>query len=95
MATNVDYSKATDGTRVIADDPWLEPYAPVLRARYAKFQATKKDIEEKEGSLGQFALGYKHFGFNRVGKSIVYREWAPGAQELYVIGDFSTQCQGR
>jgi 1,4-alpha-glucan branching enzyme len=60
-----------------------------LRARYAKFQATKKDIEEKEGSLGQFALGYKHFGFNRVGKSIVYREWAPGAQELYVIGDFN------
>jgi hypothetical protein len=57
--------------------------------RYAKFQSTKKEIESKEGSLGEFALGYKRFGFNRVGKSIVYREWAPGAQELYVIGEFS------
>jgi hypothetical protein len=28
------YLNAKDGTRVIHDDPWLEPFAPVLRERY-------------------------------------------------------------
>lgn len=29
----IDYSQATDGTRVIHDDPWLEPFAQTLRDR--------------------------------------------------------------
>jgi hypothetical protein len=57
--------------------------------RYNKFNETKKHIESIEGSLYDFAGGYKKFGLNRVGKSIVYREWAPGAQELNLMGEFS------
>jgi 1,4-alpha-glucan branching enzyme len=57
--------------------------------RYNKFNETKKHIESIEGSLYDFAGGYKKFGLNRVGKSIVYREWAPGAQELNLMGEFN------
>jgi len=39
--------------------------------------------------LYDFAGGYKKFGLNRVGNAIVYREWAPGAQELNLMGEFS------
>jgi hypothetical protein len=30
-----DYKNATDGTKVIADDPWLSPYAQTLRDRFS------------------------------------------------------------
>lgn len=29
-----DYSKATDGTRVISEDAWLQPFEGVLQHRY-------------------------------------------------------------
>ncbi|KAJ6736514.1 14-ALPHA-GLUCAN-BRANCHING ENZYME [Salix viminalis] len=49
----------------------------------------KKLIERHEGGLEEFALGYKKFGFNREEGGIVYREWAPAAQEAQIIGDFN------
>ncbi len=40
-------------------------------------------------------VGYKIFGFNRVvgsdgQRGILYKEWAPGANRLFLVGDFST-----
>lgn len=32
--TQTDYSAAIDGTRVIAEDPWLKPYEQTLQRRY-------------------------------------------------------------
>ncbi|KAI3947777.1 hypothetical protein MKX01_034442 [Papaver californicum] len=46
-------------------------------------------IEKHEGSLEEFAQGYLKFGFNKEDNAIVYREWAPPAQEAQLIGDFN------
>ena len=35
------YENATDGTRIVADDLYLEPYAPALRDRYMKMPHIK------------------------------------------------------
>ncbi|KAF6157791.1 hypothetical protein GIB67_038259 [Kingdonia uniflora] len=35
------------------------------------------------------SIGYLKFGFNREDNEIVYREWAPAAQEAQLIGDFN------
>ena len=37
--------KPNDGTALVALDPWLEPYAPHLRARYAFFKSTLAKID--------------------------------------------------
>lgn len=42
-----------------------------------------------EKSLEEFAKGYKKYGFNKEGDDLVYREWAPGAKEVYLTGEFN------
>src|SRR5215470_16580586 len=82
-----------DGTALIQVDPWLEPYAPKLRERFAYYQSTLKGLESQGGLLGQISQGHHYFGFNRGelwGKpGVWYREWAPAALQLRLIGDFN------
>ncbi|CAN4123087.1 unnamed protein product [Withania somnifera] len=59
---------------------------PALMKRYVD---QKKLIEKYEGALEEFSLGYLKFGFNKEEGCVVYREWAPSAQEAEVIGDFN------
>eukprot|EP01112_Ceratiomyxa_fruticulosa_P004626 TRINITY_DN15161_c0_g1_i1.p1 TRINITY_DN15161_c0_g1~~TRINITY_DN15161_c0_g1_i1.p1 ORF type:complete len:323 (-),score=47.85 TRINITY_DN15161_c0_g1_i1:78-1046(-) len=85
----MDWRSQTDGTAVIADDPWLEPYADILRARYAYYQRMKRNIEEHEGGLEKFSRGYEIMGFNKTPEGVMYREWAPNARMLNLTGDFN------
>ncbi|KAF2076274.1 hypothetical protein CYY_002451 [Polysphondylium violaceum] len=88
--SKVDYKNATDGTAVIADDPWLEPYASDLKRRHAHVNYMIDQFEQKEGGLLNFSKGYEHFGFivNENG-DVDYREWLPSAHEVYLVGDFN------
>lgn len=82
-----------DGTELIKLDPWLEPYRPQLRGRYEHFLKTLHKFDSTGGLLGQISQGYRYFGFNRGelwGKpGVWYREWAPEALQLRLIGDFN------
>jgi len=82
-----------DGTALIRSDPWLGPYARQLADRHAYYKAALARLAPTGGLLGQISRGYHFFGFNRgeyLGKSGVwYREWAPAALQLRVIGDFN------
>lgn len=82
-----------DGTALVRNDPWLEPYARQLADRQARYRAALARLASNGGLLGQISRGHQYFGFNRgefLGKSGVwYREWAPGALQLRVIGDFN------
>ncbi len=87
-----------DGTALIALDPWLEPYAQQLRDRWTHYQWVRSRIDETGGILGPISKGHHFFGFNR-GKQgnkagVWYREWAPGARELRLIGDFNNWDRG-
>ena len=82
-----------DGTALIETDPLLKTYTSQLRERYAHYQRFKANIEKTGGVLGEISQGHRYFGFNR-GKhegetGVWYREWAPGAEALALIGDFN------
>lgn len=85
----------TDGTGLIAHDPWLEPYADKLRARFNHFKSIRQKIDAQGGLLGAISQGHRYFGFNRgelwEKKGIWYREWAPSPKviQLRLIGDFN------
>jgi hypothetical protein len=55
---NKRYDGATDGTGLIKWDPWLEPFADTLRARYAHVKRLLAQMDEKEGGLLHFAEGF-------------------------------------
>lgn len=47
-------------------------------------------IEEGDEDLQQFTMAYKNFGLHiRDDNSVIAKEWAPGAQQVYLTGDFS------
>ncbi len=74
-------------------DSWLEPYAGDLDRREQRYQEVRNKLETSGGLLGDVSTGFHYFGFNRGvenGKpGIWYREWAPGAAGLSLIGDFN------
>ena len=76
---------------LVQHDTWLAPYEPVLRARQQRLADRLAEIEADYGSLAKFALGHDHLGLNYDGRrrGYWYREWAPGAEALYLIGDFN------
>src|SRR4051794_30155836 len=82
-----------DGTGLIQQDPWLEPYAGALRARFARYRAALEKIDAAGGLLGPISQGHQYFGLNRSEQDgrpgVWYREWAPGARSLSLTGDFN------
>lgn len=85
--------KSLPGTGLIDLDPWLEPQRAALEARHQRFLKRRAELLVGAGSLTDFALGHRYFGFNRGTESgnpgIWYREWAPAAQRLSLIGEFN------
>ncbi len=83
---------------LIDEDPWLAPYADAVHRRHDRYQDARRRICEAEESLEAFARGHDYFGLNRGecgGQAGVwYREWAPGAEALYLIGDFNGWDRG-
>ena len=79
----------SDGTHLIKLDPLLKPYASQLRERFTHYQHFKSIIEKTGGVLGEISQGHRYFGFNRGESGVWYREWAPAAHSLSLIGDFN------
>ncbi|OUJ71951.1 alpha-amylase family glycosyl hydrolase [Hymenobacter crusticola] len=76
---------------LVEQDPWLAPYEPVLLARQARLEARLAVIRQEYGSLAKFATAHQWLGLNYDPRrrGYWYREWAPAAQALYLIGDFN------
>jgi 1,4-alpha-glucan branching enzyme len=92
-ATASPGNRRTDGTALVDIDPWLRPFEGPLRHRYAYYRQALARCDSTGGLLGQDSQGYRYFGFNRGelwGKpGVWYREWAPAALQLRLIGDFN------
>ena len=93
MGKVLSKSRKTDSTTLIDKDPLLKPYADQLRERFRHYQRFRAEIEKTGGILGEISQGHHYFGFNcgeNDGETGVwYREWAPQAHALSLIGDFN------
>ena len=77
--------------KIVKEDPWLEPAAADVFARYQRYKELLGHIERAIGSLSAFADAYQYFGITHdpVRKGWIYREWAPKAKALFLKGDFN------
>lgn len=73
---------------IIDIDPWLEPFKDVILAR-ERYISQKSAKVLGDNSLEDFALGYRYFGLHQTANGWVFREWAPNATKIYLVGDFS------
>ena len=76
---------------IIQEDGWLDPYVHEVRERFERYRRVRKEIEDAEGSLLDFAKGHYYYGinFDNEKNGWTYREWAPNAHQLYLAGDFN------
>ncbi|MDE5838459.1 MAG: 1,4-alpha-glucan-branching enzyme, partial [Paramuribaculum sp.] len=75
---------------LIKNDPWLEPYAPAIIGRHEDAVKKESELIGASGSLDDFANAHNYFGLHRTADGgWVFREWAPNATEVTLIGDFS------
>jgi len=74
--------------RILKIDPYLIPYEKDIEARYAKINKKKRELCSRR-DLSSFANGYLYYGFHKVEGGWIYREWAPGADEMFLTGDFN------
>lgn len=74
--------------KIIELDKQLLPYERDLTQRMKNYKDKKKYLVGK-GKFIDFANGYEYFGVHKSAEGWVYREWAPGAEEMYFMGDFN------
>jgi len=75
--------------KILEIDPWLKPYQSDLELRIKRYNDLKKTMLGNSNSLKDFANGHHYFGFHCTNKGWYYREWAPAAEALFLIGDFN------
>ena len=74
---------------VLADDPWLNPFAGKLDARQRRAEEKTSQLTGGKESLADFASGHEFFGLHREESGDwIFREWAPNAVRVIIIGDF-------
>ncbi|MBQ8362177.1 MAG: alpha amylase C-terminal domain-containing protein [Bacteroidaceae bacterium] len=76
--------------KLIQNDPWLEPYEEAIDGRHQHVLNKLNELTKKKKIfLSDFATGHLYFGLHRTEKGWVFREWAPNATNIYLIGDFN------
>ena len=75
--------------RILQTDPQLSPFAQDFDLRRQRYLATKKALLAPGQTLAEFANGHLFFGFHKTNDGWYYREWAPGADRLFLTGDFN------
>jgi len=73
---------------LIGTDPWLEPHKAVILRREKYIKQKIKELLDGQ-SLERFALGFHHFGLHQTEGGWIFREWAPNATKIYLVGDFN------
>lgn len=90
-------SKKVRKLNLIKHDPWLEPFADAINGRHDDALRKERELTGGLRNLDEFANAHNYFGLHHTPDGgWVFREWAPNATGIALIGDFSNwQSQAR
>ena len=87
-ATSPQASNAHVG--LVKNDAYLEPYEDAIRGRHDHYLWKLNQLTGNgRKTLTDFANGHEYYGLHKLSKGWVFREWAPNATEIYLVGDFN------
>ena len=75
--------------KILEYDSLLHLYEGDINLRMYNYESKKQELVGNSGKLSDFANGHEYFGFHHVEGGWYYREWAPGAEEIFLMGDFN------
>ena len=74
--------------KIFEYDANLKSFEADFDLRETRYRNKKAELLAKSKTLSEFANGHEYFGFHKTADGWFYREWAPGADALYLTGDF-------
>lgn len=83
--------KRNPAQRLVEADPLLRPFAAQLAHRLERVRAVEDVMVPAGMSLADFASGHEYFGLHSSAedRQWVFREWAPHAEAVFLVGDFT------
>ena len=76
--------------KILKNHPELQPFKGDIEMRMDRYKQKKEQLLQNGLTLKDFANAHKFFGFHKTKTGWIYREWAPGADQLYLTGDFNS-----
>ncbi len=75
---------------IAKNDSYLAAYNEAIRGRHQNaVNKIKQLTNDGKQTLSDFANGYKYYGLHKKNGKWIFREWAPNATNIYLIGDFN------
>lgn len=74
--------------KIYETDPWLEPFKDAIESRHARISEVREKLVG-EGTISDRVNNHMHYGLHRTAEGWVFREWAPNANRIYLVGDFN------
>ncbi len=75
--------------RHLTDDPYLKPYEAAIRGRSRHAFDRADELTCDKGSLADWASAHLYFGLHREQREWVFRERAPNATAMWLVGEFN------
>ncbi len=72
--------------KIIKTDPYLKPFQDTIHRRMNQLKAKEKELCET--NLLNFANGHHYYGLHKTNEKWIFREWAPNATKMFLIGNF-------
>ena len=82
-------SKKMPLLKIVKNDEWLTPYQEAIVGRHQHALTKIEELTQGQQRLAEFAMGHHFFGLHRSGKQWIFREWAPNATQIFLVGDFN------
>ncbi len=75
--------------KIFEHDPYLKPFERDIEQRMLNYKNKKNELLGGKQTLLDFANGHEYFGFHKTKEGWYYREWAPAADAMYIMGDMN------
>ena len=88
-ANEKEEGKNTPLLKIVKNDEWLAPFQEAIVGRHQYALSKIEELTQGKQSIAEFAMGHHFFGLHHNGKQWIFREWAPNATRIVLIGDFN------
>lgn len=73
----------------LTDDPWLDPFLSQIQQRADHIDYLENHLTGGSITLNEFSNAHEYYGLHLRDDQWIFREWAPNATAIYLVGDFS------